>query len=238
MKATKKLTLLFTAVLFLSALPALYAQNREKEETSYQKGVRYFYQNKFEMAVILLQEAIKADPENALAYSYLGDIFLGKKRYDGAMDLYRKALDLKPGSAENHFRLGQVYYYKSLGNLSIESYQKAYELDSSLKFVKYQIGLSYLMLERDKENTIRYWEEYIRIAPEDPQYEKIKRVIELLKDPNFKLPPPGSEVSIEEALMLGGSTLTKTERKAEDKKAGDESKKTKEKYEGLYLDDL
>ena len=60
---------------------------------------------------------------------------------------------------------------------------------------------------------------------------------ELLRDPNFVLPPPGSDISIEEALHLGGSVLMEAERKAKEKKAGHERKKTKHKLENIYRDD-
>jgi hypothetical protein len=93
------------------------------------------------------------------------------------------------------------------------------------------------MLMRKKEQTISYWEKYLSIAPEDPQYEKIRRAIELLKDPNFIIPPIGSDIPIEEALHLGGAILKDSKHSAEGKKAGHEKKKTKDKIEDIYRDD-
>jgi hypothetical protein len=94
------------------------------------------------------------------------------------------------------------------------------------------------MLQRDKNGTIRHWEEYIKSAPEDPQYDRIRRAIELLRDPNFIIPPADSDISLEEALQLGGSMLKERDRRAEDKKAGHEDKKTKNKFEDIYKDDI
>ena len=209
----------------------------EKQEDTFHKATTYFFQKKFEMAELLLQEVIKKEPENAHAYSYLGDIYLIKNQFDGALNLYNKALELNPDSAENYFRIGQIYYCKKIGNVSLENYDKALQLDPRLKIVYYHKGLTTLMLLRDKERTIQNWETYISLAPEDPQYENIKRVIELLRDPNFKLPPEGSDVSIEEALLLGGATLDTQERQSENKKAEHEKKKSSDKIEEIYLDD-
>lgn len=209
----------------------------EKQEDTFQKATTYFFQKKFEMAELLLQEVIKKDPENANAYSYLGDIYLMKNQFDGALNLYNRSLELNPSSAENYFRIGQIYYRKKVGNVSLENYDKALQLDPRLNIVYYHKGLTTLMLLRDKESTIQYWERYISLAPEDPQYENIKRVIELLKDPNFKIPPEGSDVSIEEALLLGGATLDTKERETENKKADHEKKKSTDKIEEIYLDD-
>lgn len=208
-----------------------------EEDDTFKKAVKYFFQRKFEMAELLLQESLKKNPENQMAYSYLGDIFLMKKEYDGALGLYRKALDIEPGNADNYFRLGQIYYYRKSGTLSIDNFRKSIELDPKIRYAHYHMGLSYLMLLRDKENTIKNWETYLKLAPDDPQYEKIRRAIELLRDPNFQLPPVGSEVSIEEALHLGGALLKDVDREAKSQKADHEQKKTKTKLEDVERDD-
>ncbi len=227
---------IFYAFAFLNV--DLYSsENKKKKDDTFKKAVRYFYQKKIEMAELLLQEELKKNPENELAYSYLGDIFFNKKRYDGALKLYKKALDINPDNAEDYFRVGQVFYYKKDGKQAIKNFEKSYQLNPKLKFAYYHIGLSYLMLLRDKENTIQSWENFIDIAPEDPQHEKIRRAVELLRDPNFVIPPIASDVSIEEALHLGGLVLKDAERKAKEKKAGHEKKKTKHKIEDIYRDD-
>jgi len=231
----KKLTA--TLSLLVLACSAALAQQDNENTRLFKRATAYFFQKKFEMAELLLQEVIKKDPENNLAYSYLGDILLKKKQFDGALNLYKKAIDIKPDNAENYFRVGQIYYYKKIGALAVENFTRAVELDPVMKFAYYHIGLTYLMVLRDKENTIKNWELFLQKAPEDPQYDSIRRVIELLKDPNFVLPPVGSEISIEEALHLGGSTLKKVDRAAEDRKAGHEDKKTKKKIEDIYLEE-
>lgn len=232
----KLLIIVYTSFLLFSN-EIFSLEKSQKEEKLIKKAINYFFQNKFEMAELLFQEEIKNNPENALAYSYLGDIFLKKKRFDGALNLYTKALDINPNNGENYFRLGQIYYYKKLGDLAIEKFEKSYELNPNLKFAYYHIGLTYLMLLRNKDSTIANWETFLKIAPEDPQYEKIRRVTELLKDPNFIIPPLGSDISIEEALHLGGVVLSDVKRKAGEKKAGHEAKKTKQKLEEIYKDD-
>jgi len=214
-----------------------FAQGNAESDPTFKKAVNYFYERKFEMAQLLLQESIKKNPENSEAYSYLGDIFLNKKRYDAALNLYKKALDLKPSIADNYFRIGQVYYYKKQGQDSIDYFNKSYELDSGLKFAQFHLGLAFLMLKRDKDKTIEHWETYLKIAPEDPQYENIRRVIDLLRDPNFTIPALDSEISIEEALHLGGITLMPGDHKSTDKLADHENMKINKKIKEVYIDD-
>ena len=231
---TITLIVFFVPFITISGVPT---PGSGEEDDTFRKAVKYFFQRKFEMAELLLQESIKKNPENQAAYNYLGDIFLMKKQFDGALSLYQKALDLDPGNAENYFRLGQIFYYKKIGMMSIDNFKKSVDLDPKIKFAHYHMGLSYLMLMRDKENTIKNWETYLRLAPEDPQYEKIKRAIELLRDPAFQLPPIGSDISIEEALHLGGALLKDREREAKSQKADHEQKKTKNKIEDVERDD-
>jgi tetratricopeptide (TPR) repeat protein len=232
-----KLTVMFIPCMLLALSFAAFPQSGSDAEQTYKKAVKYFFDRKFEMAQILLQESIKKNPENAMAYSYLGDVFLFKKRYDAANSMYKKALDLNPGSAENYFRIGQVHYYRKDGRDAIDNFTRAFDLDSGLKMAQFHIGLAYLMLQRDKEKTIEHWERYIAIAPEDPQYENIRRVIELLRDPNFAIPPVGSEVSIEEALHLGGITMKQIDRTTTDKLADHEGMKVDKKIKDVYIDD-
>jgi tetratricopeptide (TPR) repeat protein len=225
--------MLIQLLFFTSVLPILGKQ----DDDPFMRATDYFFQKKFEMAEVLFQEVIKKGPENALAYSYLGDIYLKKMQYDGALNLYLKAIELDPQIAENYFRLGQIYYIKKNTDLALENFNKALAIDSSLKFTYYQIGLTYLMLVRNKEKTIENWETYISLAPEDPQYSSIKRVIELLKDPNFILPELSSNITIEEALLLGGDALDTQSRSGENQKADHESKKSKDTIEDIYVDD-
>jgi tetratricopeptide (TPR) repeat protein len=236
-KLKKQQILLLLLICLLFNTQTINAQSKEPKDTTFKRAVQYFYQKKFQMAELLLQEELKKNPENELAYSYLGDIFLSRKRFEASINLYEKAIDLNPKNAENYFRIGQAYYYKKLGRVAISNFKKAYRINKKIKFAQYHIGLSYLMLLRDKNNTINSWETYLSIAPEDPQYEKIRRAIELLKDPNFKIPPVGSDISIEEALHLGGMYLKKGKGKDVDKSAGHEKKKTIKKVEDIYRDD-
>ncbi|MFW5807483.1 MAG: tetratricopeptide repeat protein [Spirochaetota bacterium] len=208
------------------------------ESKNFKKAVKYFFQKKYEMAQFLLQQELDDNPENYFAYSYLGDIFLYKKRYDEAITLYKRALDLDADNAHNHFRLGQAYYYKELGNLAVEHFTKAYELNPNIKYAQYHIGLTYLIVLRNKQEAIAHWENYLALAPEDPQYEEIRRAVEILRNPEFRIPSVGSDIPLEEALHLGGEVLRETERSDEaDISAEHEEKKTIDSTADIDRDD-
>lgn len=225
------------AVLLVSCFMIPSSSFSAESDEQFRKAEAYFFQQRFSMAEVLLQEVIKKDPENHLAYSYLGDIFITNNRYDAAINVYRKAVEINPGSAENYFRLGQAYYRKKMGAEAIKYFDMALQMDSGMDIAYYHLGLTYLMLERDKNSTIHNWETFIKKAPEDPQYENIKRVLSLLKEPGFEIPPKGSDITVEEALLLGGQTLTMQERQSQDKKSGDEDRKTIKSTEDILFDE-
>jgi len=229
------IVLMAICLLLFHASPARAAGDNQDDLLS--KATSYYFKKQFDMAETLLQQAVTQNPENAKAHAYLADILLIKKRYDEALSHYRASLELDPQSGENYFRIGQVYYYKKNGPEAIENFKKAIETDPQLRFAYYHVGLTYLMIMRDKQHTIENWEKYLSIAPDDPQNPKIKRAIELLKDPNFVLPPPDSDITIEEALLLGGMSIDKTIHQSTDMEAGHEKKKTKRELEDLYLDE-
>jgi tetratricopeptide (TPR) repeat protein len=219
-------------VLFLAGAPSSGVSTGD-----FERATSLFFEKKFDMAETLLLRVIDSEPSNALAHSYLGDIFLIKKRYSGALDLYRKSIEIDPALGENYFRMGQVYYYLKDGPKALEYFNRATEVDGSLRFARYHAGLTSLMLLRDKEATIENWERYLAVAADDPQYDRIRRAIELLRDPGFVIPPTGSDMTVEEALLLGGVTLEKTIHDVTDRKAEHETKKTRRKLEEIYLDD-
>jgi tetratricopeptide (TPR) repeat protein len=228
------LIVMLTAVI---TFPAGGITAEDENTVLFRKAVSYFFQKKFDMAEMMLQEVIRKDPENALAYSYLGDIFVSRQRYDAAENVFSKALEIDPSISENYFRLGQIYYYKKMGAKSVEYFRRTLNSDPAMNICYYHIGLTYLMLERDKENTILNWETFLRAAPEDPQYENLKRVVELLKNPDFVIPPKGSDITVEEALLLGGAALKTREHPAPEKQADNESKKTIKNVEDILIDE-
>lgn len=50
-------------------------------------------------------DAIVRDPNNAGAYSYLGDVYIRTSRYNDAISAYQKATELMPHSRQDRFKL-------------------------------------------------------------------------------------------------------------------------------------
>jgi len=219
----------------------IYSQQSGNED-DFKKAEIYFFQNKYGASKQLLLQVIKTSPSHPKAFSYLGDISLVSEQYDEALQYYQIAKDLSANPGMEFFRMGQIYIKLKKPDEAIKAFQTAVELNSSLKQSYFQVGYVWLVLKREKQHTIEYWQKYLDIAPQDPQYEDIKRAIALLSEEDFVIPDIGSDVSLEEALMLGGKTIEAERANAKDKTAGNEKEKTSNRTEGLLdkapIDDL
>lgn len=76
-------------------------------------------------AVSTLQSLIKIDPNQALAYFNLGNLWAGKERFDIAETAFKRAIEIQPNYSEAHQRLGQTYEVNRLFNRAKAEYQKA-----------------------------------------------------------------------------------------------------------------
>ncbi|MCP4607674.1 MAG: protein kinase, partial [Planctomycetes bacterium] len=91
----------------------------------------------FTNAIEHFQEAIKIDPEYALAYSGLADCFVLNDIYsleitdylNKAKDAAEKAVEYGPGLAESHTSLGYVYYWDSKFEKGREEFETAIDLN-------------------------------------------------------------------------------------------------------------
>ena len=208
-----------------------------EEGKEYKEAEKYFFEKKFRNAESLLLRVILRKPDHTKALSLLGDIYLFQKDHRGAISQYQKAIGSSKEPSIEYFRLGQAYLELDQDQISKSSFQKAYVHNPNLKRALFQIGYIALFFERDKKQTIQYWKQFIREAPNDPQYEKVKRAIALLEDPDFKIPPRDSDVSLHEALLLGTDNLKADSARTEDETAGNERSKTNNKTKELLEDE-
>lgn len=74
-----------------------------------EEGARLFEARKFEQARLSLEAAVRDDPTDALAASYLGRVYLAQGIPDLAVEWMEKSTALAPSSAEYHLWLGRAY---------------------------------------------------------------------------------------------------------------------------------
>ena len=230
-----KVKTLFLLMLLFPAL-AFGETDLDKVDRLYNKAEKYYSTKKFEISSKFLLRVLEIQPDHSRSLSLLGDIYLQREKYDQAESYFLQASEVSDKPAKEFFRLGQVQTLKKNAEKAQEYFGKCYKSDAQMKKCLFQRGYVALTLERDKARTIEFWEKFLKETPLDRQYDKIKQVLTLLKDPGFELPPLDSEISLEEALMLGGKSVKAQEAGTTDIEAGNEKAKTNNQTEGL-LDD-
>lgn len=220
-----------------SVSPTPAALKRPAKSAALKRAEKLFFAKKYETAAALLRKIVEDEPENGRANSLLGDVYYLQGQYEKALSHLMRASELNDYKAADYFRLGQTYERMKKPKEAVRAYLKAYENDDAMKEALFQTGFVYLSLERNKKKTIEYWQRFVDEAHKDPQREKVATVLRFLKDPNFVLPDKDSPISLEEALMLGGSGGAGETKTGEDKGAGYEKEKEKNDGKELLDDD-
>ncbi|MFC2252078.1 caspase family protein [Labrys portucalensis] len=93
----------------------------------YNRSVGYNRQNKADLALADLDQAIALDPDQASYYTQRGHVRYGQSKYDAAVADYSQALAKKTPAAADYTNRGNSYY-------GLEDYQKAVaDYDASLR---------------------------------------------------------------------------------------------------------
>lgn len=96
-------------------------------------------------------KAIEKNENQAHALCNLGVLAAHKQNMTEAIDFFSKALVENPRHAESHFNLANVYFACRDYNLAILHYQLVNKISPDFADAYFNLGLSYLELEKMKE---------------------------------------------------------------------------------------
>lgn len=152
------------------------------------RAEEHYYRGRYHIALKLFQLVIEREPEHALAYRYAGDIYLKRRELDLAEEHLQIARELSEHPQKEWFRLGQVAYLRGNAEDAQKAFETALELRPDFVICRFYLGFVSYRLKRDKTETILHWEEYRRLAPDDPQGPAIDRALVILRDPAYEIP--------------------------------------------------
>lgn len=116
-------------ILFLTACastqPNLEKQKEEDPRYQYNLGIFYLNNGMLDESIEHLQEALKLNPEQALACNALGLAFSMKGDLDKSVQYLKKALSINPKLTEAHNNLGSVYQEMGLLDLAEKEFLAA-----------------------------------------------------------------------------------------------------------------
>ena len=120
--------------------------------------------NEFKEAEDSFLKALKINPNFAVAYNNLANVYKNSGRKDMAIKYYKKSIEKNVNSPEPYNNLGNLF--KSLNRLkdSIDFYKKALEINPKIFIIHNNLGIAYKILgELDKAKNC--FNECIKINP-------------------------------------------------------------------------
>ncbi|MDH5662291.1 MAG: tetratricopeptide repeat protein [Elusimicrobiota bacterium] len=124
--------------------------------------------------IAALEETIKTNPDEALAYYRLGWVYAKEKNWREAVENFEIACRLNPRLVGARNNLGNIYF--TLGNKqkAIENYNKAIALNPDMIDAHFNLGYCYYTVGKLKEAT----DEFKKVLELDPDNYKARIMIE------------------------------------------------------------
>jgi tetratricopeptide (TPR) repeat protein len=112
-----------------------------------------------------IQEYLKTHPDDAEAWTKVGNLFYDSDQAQNAIDAYEKSLAIEPGRIGVITDLGTMYRRNNQPQKAIESFDKAIAIDPSFETARFNKGVVLLHDLNDLEGCIKEWEAIIEINP-------------------------------------------------------------------------
>ncbi|WP_072924754.1 tetratricopeptide repeat-containing S1 family peptidase [Microcystis aeruginosa] len=114
----------------------------------YNRGVLYYNQQKYDLALSDWNKAIELNPNFAGAYVNRGILYSDLQKYDLALSDYSKAIDINPNLAKAYYNRGNLYKDLQKYDLALADYDKAIELNRNYAMAYYNRGNLYSDLQK------------------------------------------------------------------------------------------
>jgi tetratricopeptide (TPR) repeat protein len=159
---------------------AVLKDNPDFAEAYYNIGMAQLKKGDPDTALAKMEKAVEIKPDFLEAYFGLGQAYIEKGDYEKAIASCQKAVAIKPDDAQVRLNLGILYFNSKKDDLAEAALLKAKELNPSLANTYYQLGLLYLRgdeIEKSRQN----FEKFLELAPQAPEAEAVKNLLEELK---------------------------------------------------------
>jgi superkiller protein 3 len=165
-----RLSLFIAVLVFISGCTG--SAKKENAVGLYVDAVTLAASNEPNQAVEKLKQAVGKNPDFAIAYSLLGNIYLQQNSLPESAQAYQKATEINPWSFEDFRALGRVYRLMSDFTSAAKAYARACELDPQSSQSRYDAADVYYELG-DYEKALEYGKTAKDLAPTDSEIEKL-----------------------------------------------------------------
>ncbi len=140
----------------LTMIAEAYVEDEASNEQDLNKAIGY------------LQEAVKRDKNNAMAYVVMGDAYMKLKNGGEAMTAYDRAIQIDPNYTKAHLRRGQLYTSSRNYNEAEDAYKKVIEIDPQYAPAYRDLGeLYYFAGQYDR--ALSTFKQYVDMAENTPE---------------------------------------------------------------------
>lgn len=158
------------------------------------RATAYSKKGDFLSAIQDLDQAIKLDPDDALAFAGRGDTYDQLGQHDRAIKDFDKAIALSPNNGDIYVNRGIILGEQGEYALAIQDFDKAIKLNPSNGAAFFDRGYAYDAL-KDYESASKDYERAMALNPQDAKAishhghdcERLKRYEEAIKDLNRAL---------------------------------------------------
>ncbi len=124
-----------------------------------------------------MQQAVKAAPKSAQAWTNLGDYLMDAQRFGEAVDAYEKALALNPKNVPVIVDQGTCYRGIGKFDKAVEQYRKAIKIDPSFPNAHRNLGVVLAFDLHDGKQAVPEFQKYLELAPNAKDADAIKQTI-------------------------------------------------------------
>jgi len=140
-------------------------------------GTMYFIQKNFDEAENGFTEALKRNPDYAVALISLGRVRIVRKNFNGAIDALSQAVRVQPTSAQANYFLGEAYLQAKLGSKAVPFLYEAIKLDPA-GMAEAHLRLAALYNARDmKDKAAAEYEAFLKQRPDYADRKKLEQYI-------------------------------------------------------------
>jgi cytochrome c-type biogenesis protein CcmH/NrfG len=115
--------------------------------------------------ILALEKEVAANPNNADAWTQLGNLYFDTNNFESAIRSYKKSLALKPNNANIQTDLGVMYRRAGQPQEAIKAFEKAVRIDPKHEIARFNTGIVFLHDLNDREGALKAWQDLVDINP-------------------------------------------------------------------------
>ena len=112
-----------------------------------------------------LEKQTAQHPEDAEAWTQLGNLYFDSDNFEKSIEAYRKALAIKPDNADVWTDLGVMYRRSGKPDEAIKAFDRAIAINPGHEVSRFNKGVVLMHDLNDIEGAVRAWEELVTVNP-------------------------------------------------------------------------